>query len=468
MRKIYITLLSAFLFFQLQAQYAHQNIDLLGNFDDPSVQDEPVYGIRYQSCWGWVDPDDNHEYGIIGSTAGTYIIDVTDPINPIQRDYVPHRQNDCIWHEYKTYGKYLYIISDDGGSPTNSLQIADLSYLPDSVHILYDDTTVFVHAHTQYIDGNHWYVASVARRNQVYYPMAVYSLANPLAPVLLRSLSQDYPNISSVHDMFVINDTIYASCAYDGLNIYKYDSVTNHFIQLGSMPGDPNDYNHSSFISRDRSTLYMCIEVPDGRPVHIVDVSDISNPSVISTFATNAGDTPHNPYVIGDVMVLAAYLDGVYMYDVSQPQNPQYIGYFDSHPQNGTSYSGLAYMGAWAAYTDLPSGNLLISDMQYGLFVLDASLAMSAANNKPVAANGISLYPNPVHDQVNLVPEKTVHGNVIAELFSLDGRVVFRQEYDLSSERMISIDTRLFPSGMYQLALQTESGTYFNKVSVLK
>ena len=158
MRKILTLLLLFFVFNSAFAQFAHQNVNLLGTFDDPSVQPESVYGIRYQGCWGYADSLGN-EYGIIGSTAGTYFVDITDPTNPVQKTYIPHRQNDCIWHEYKSYENYLYIISDDGGSPTNSLQIVDMKYLPDSIHMVYDDTTIFVHSHTQYIDGNRWYVA---------------------------------------------------------------------------------------------------------------------------------------------------------------------------------------------------------------------------------------------------------------------------------------------------------------------
>src|ERR1043166_3745674 len=111
----------------LFAQYDHQNISFLSLFDDPAVQPEPNYGIRYQSCWGWVDTSNGREYGIIGSTAGTYIVEVTDPQNPVQRDYVAGRSTQRIWHEYKTYQNYLYVIADGGG---NSLQIIDLSYLP--------------------------------------------------------------------------------------------------------------------------------------------------------------------------------------------------------------------------------------------------------------------------------------------------------------------------------------------------
>ena len=399
MRKIF-TFLFILSFTGARAQYAHQNVDLLGNFDDAAVQPESVYGIRYQGCWGYVDSLGN-EYGIIGSTAGTYIVDVTNPSNPVQHTYIPHRQNDCIWHEYKTYQNYLYIISDDGGSPTNSLQIVDMSYLPDSVHKIYDDTTIFVHAHTQYVDGDRWYVASVTRKNGNFYPMAVYSLANPQSPQLIRALNQDFPNINSVHDMFVIHDTIFASCGYQGLYIFKFDEQNNQFVQLGALPGNSNNYNHSSFISRDHTTLYVCEEVPAGRPIQVVDITDIANPIVLSTFVTNAGDTPHNPYVLDAYLYIAAYSDGVWIYDVSDPHNPVNTGYFDSHPQNGSSYPN-AYEGGWGAYTDLPSGVLLESDMQYGLFVLDKTIAVAVHGIPSASSAGVNTFPNPSAGDISL------------------------------------------------------------------
>src|SRR6185295_8931937 len=110
------------------------------------------------------------------------------------------------------------------------------------------------------------------KSNGTYYSMAVYSLANPQLPVFKRALNSDYPGISTVHDMFVVNDTIYASCANQGLFIYRYNKSTNRFIQISSLPGLSSDYNHASFISKDHKTLYVCIEVPDGRPAQIVDI----------------------------------------------------------------------------------------------------------------------------------------------------------------------------------------------------
>jgi choice-of-anchor B domain-containing protein len=466
MKIFFASLILISVFSTASAQFAHQNIDMLGNFDDPAVQPESVYGIRYQSCWGYVDSLGN-EYGIIGSTAGTYIIDVTDPTNLVEHTYIPHRQNDCIWHEYKTYQNYLYIISDDGGQPTNSLQIADLSYLPDSVHMVHDDTTIFVHAHTQFIDGQRWYVGSVTRKNGVSYSMAVYALDNPEFPILRRALNQDYPNIGGVHDMFVVNDTIYASCGYQGLYIFKYDEQNNQFVQLGALPGNSNNYNHSSFISKDHTTLYVCEEVPAGRPVQVVDITDVSNPSVLSTFYTNQGDTPHNLYVYGDYLVLAAYSDGIWIYDVSSPHNPVNTGYFDSHPQNGTTYNQ-PYEGAWAAYTDLPSGVLLESDMQYGLFTLDKSIAMGEQAASAAAPKGIIAFPNPARDGFGVRFTGMENEPVTVCLLNLEGKVVYEKAFTPSAGQKLVVETGSIAAGLYTLKVASAKNNFVRKISVAK
>jgi hypothetical protein len=294
--------------------------------------------------------------------------------------------------------------------------------------------------------------------------MAVYSLANPQSPLLLRALSQDFPNINSVHDMFVIHDTIFASCGYQGLFIFKYDEQNNQFIQLGALPGDANNYNHSSFISKDHTTLYMCEEVPAGRPVQVVDITDIANPNVLSTFVTNAGDTPHNPYVIGDYLVLAAYSDGTWIYDVSNPHNPVNTGFFDSHPQNGTSYTN-AYEGAWAAYTDLPSGVLLESDMQYGLFTLNKTVATSLPRNTPAPEKGIAAFPNPAHNSFS-IRFNGIDEPVMLTLSAMDGRIVYQAMVSPAAGEKIVLACRDFHSGIYTLQATTAKNIFVKRISI--
>ncbi len=463
MKKTIVFISLLFIISDIHAQYDHQNITLLGHFNDTTVTAEPVYGIRYQSCWGWVDPISSREYGIIGTTSGTYIIEVTNPSTPVVRDYIPGKSTNRIWHEYKTYGNYLYIIADGGN---NTLQIADLSYLPDSVHLLHDTTSIFESAHTLYIDGNRMYVASVSTATGGYSAMNVYSLANPETPVLLRRLDEDYPFISQVHDMYVINDTVYASCGYDGLFIFRYDEPSNRFIQLGSLTTYPDQgYNHSSFLSTDHNILYMTDEVPDGMAVKVIDVSTISSPFVVDTFYSNPGATPHNPYVIDDLLIMAYYQDGIYAYDISNPSMPVLQGYFDTHPQNSPgTYPGPAYQGCWAVYTDLPSGILLASDMQLGLFVLDIS-QLTSIREKGVTEK-ISIYPNPAHTQLKVKLQDSKDAITQVQVTDMSGKLVLEKSSAGTITNQMYLNTENIPSGLYLVRIHTAKGSLAEKIRI--
>ncbi len=464
MKKLLSTSLVMLLSIVSWAQYPHQNINLLGQFDDTTVVAEPVYGIRYQSCWGWVDPVNSREYAIIGSSAGTYIIEVSNPSAPVQRDYIPGKSSARIWHEFKTFGNYLYIISDGGG---NTLQIADLSYLPDSVHLVHDTTSIFDSGHTLYIDGEHMYVASVTPDNGNYSSMNVYSLSNPEFPTLLRRLDQDYPFINQVHDMFVVNDTVYASCGNQGLYIFHYEESSNQFVQLGSLTTYPDQgYNHSSFLSKDHSMLYMCDEVPAGMAVKVVDVTDLIAPTVVDTFYSNPGATPHNPYVIDDLLVMADYQDGVFTYDISNPSAPVKNGYFDTHPQNPAgTYPSPPYQGCWATYTDLPSGILLASDMQLGLFVLDISLLTQV--NENLTAGNLRIYPNPANTELRLENTGKEKKDFKVELLDLSGRTLIVNNWSSNGIADLKLDTHDLPSGFYMLRIQNDQKTISQKVQIV-
>jgi choice-of-anchor B domain-containing protein len=464
MKKIYLLLSILVSVECASAQFTFQNVNLLSDFDDLSVTPEPTYGIRYQSCWGWADTVAHREYGIIGSSSGTFIVEVTDPLNPVQRDYVPAPHGNLIWHEYKTYQNYLYIISDD---PTpNRFQICDLSYLPDSVHVVFDSNSLFSRAHTIYIEGNKMYLASVTASS--YKSMQVYSLANPVAPVLLRSLSQDYPAISQVHDMFVTHDTVYASCANQGLFIFKYDSIANTFSEIGTLTSYPDQgYNHSSVLSKDHTTLYMCDEVPAGLGTKVVDVTTISTATVDTVFYTNPGDTPHNPYVRDNFLYLAAYNDGVYIYDITTPAVPVLAGFFDTHPQNGTIYPD-AYAGCWAVYTDLPSGTLLAADMQMGLFCLDVSQITTGINRPANLNESMMVYPNPAYSSFKVKLNLKADASYTFELLNALGSTVKKviDKNSLSEEIQIPVNT--LPAGIYFAKLITDHKTFVQKINIEK
>lgn len=439
------------------AQYQHENISLVGHWYNPMQIAEPNLGIKYQGVWGWVDTTDNNkEYAIIGSSSGTNIVDVSTPTNPVLIDYVAGKRDQCIWREYKTCGHYLYAISDDP-SP-NSFQIIDLSYLPDSVHVIHDTTSIFERAHTLYVDGNRLYCASVTKGDFQHYSMAVYSLDNPAQPQLLRTLNQDDSLISAVHDMFVRNDTVYASCGYQGLFIYKFNADTT-FSLISSYTSYPDQgYNHSSFLTPDGKSLVFCDEVPRNLPVKVIDVTDLQNISLESSFRSNDGPTPHNPYIIGSHRVVVAYYqDGIQIYDIKNPAAPFRMGYFDTDtldgPQNNYNPDGTTYHGCWGAYVDLPSGLILASDMQNGLFVLDATLALNI-KNKEKETPLISLFPNPAESIINVDFNANTADFIAIDIYDITGR-------KLSSKQ---VKVNVGSNTEQLLVSQLKAGVYIIKV----
>lgn len=471
MKKIYSFIIFAFVTISntSNAQYASQNINLLGHWYNPSELAEPSYGIKYNGCWGWVDTANAMtEYAIIGSSSGTHIIDISNPTSPVERDFVPGRRNQCIWREYKTYGKYLYATSDD--SSPNSFQIMDLSYLPDSVHVVHNGTTFFERCHTIYIDGDKLYCGSVTFPSPGgFSSMIVYSLADPENPNMLRRLNQDYNSIGHVHDMFVRNDTVYASCGYDGLHIYKFNTGTNTFTELNSLTSYPGQgYNHSSFLTQNGKILAFADEVPANMPMKLIDVSDINNISIESTFKSNEGATPHNPYIIGNNRLLVAYYqDGLQIFDISNPSSPVRTGFFDTDTLAGlnTNFTGFTpYHGNWGIYTDLPSGNIVANDMQNGLYVLDATIALGV-NDKFNKENSFVVYPNPTNSNMFLMLNLKQNKELVFEIYDVTGKLISSEKQNQNAGNTTKlIETTNLDVGIYFLKITGNKINFSQKI----
>lgn len=439
------------------AQFASYNMSMYSRWHDANLVAEPNLNIKYNSVWGYKHPVNNREFAILGGTDGTYIIEVSDPVYPILRDYVPGRRNKCIWREYKTYQNYLYAVSDD--SQPNSLQIMDLSFLPDSVHVVHDSDSIFSRSHTIFIDGNKLYGGSVTLANGTFYSMAVFDLSNPTQPQFLRGLNQDYPSIGHVHDMFVRNDTIYASCGYDGFHVYTFNG--SNFTEIGSLTSYPDmGYNHSSWLTDDGKTMVFADEVPADLAVKVIDVSDISDIQVTATFKSNAGATAHNPYIKGNSHVIIAYYqDGVQIYNIENPANPIRTGYFDTYPQNTSGYLNPVYAGNWGAYPFLPSGIILASDMQNGLFILNGNAAL--VGEKEVSDNtvNVSIYPNPANNFiiVSTIGIEEYH----LQISDINGKIVVETSTAISHQ---SIDISNLSKGIYFVKVQSNKKSFVQKL----
>ncbi len=450
-----------------QINYVKQNIELI-SLSTPNFGVGGVDGRLYSGCWGWYQQNKNKEYAICGASNGTYFMDITNPVTPTVCAYVPGKLA-CTWREMKTYKNYCYIISDD--SKPNKFQIVDMQYLPDSVHIVHNGTTYFERGHTIWIDQDKMYIGLVTY-TAGFSPMNVYSLATPSVPVLLRELAADINSsiITEVHDMYVRNDTIYASAGWQGLFILKFNSLTNNFTQLGSYSGYGGAaYNHSSSLSKNGKHLIFCDEVPNSLPMHFVNVQNFGNIQPLQSFKPHPLTTPHNPYMIGnDFAVVACYQDGLYIYDVSQPDNVSVAGYFDTFHQGGVNvgdYFGAAYRGTWGAYPYLPSKIIIAQDMQNGVFLLDATKAFSnrtAIHTNEQEDQNITIYPNPAANFLYVKSHNPEPSLITIE--NLLGQIVFQEKRDPKTHNEIDISS--LDEGSYIVSIYSNKKTIIKKLII--
>ncbi len=374
-------------FFISKAQpYSASNFTLISVISPETYTNS--YNDKYSGCWGWYQAAKNKEYAIAGSSSGTYWVDVTNPVTPTVSAFRPGKITTTVWREIKTYQNYCYVVSDDGGP--NSFQIFDMQYLPDSVHKVYDSQALFKRGHTLWVDGNKLYVAGITYSNNANSSMNVYSLATPTAPTLIRKLSQDAPFISYVHDMYVRNDTVYASCGNQGLYVFQLSTPSNTFTQLGSLTSySSSGFNHSSCLTPNGQTLVFTDEVPAGLPFKTANVSNLSNIQVLATANQFSQGTPHNVFVVNNQYVfLSSYVDGTQLYDISNPSTPTLAGWFDTFPQGGgnnNNWTVDSYDGQWGMYPYFPSKNIFALDQYNGIFMLKTSLYQNTAGTPTVS-----------------------------------------------------------------------------------
>ncbi|MDP7567570.1 MAG: choice-of-anchor B family protein [Flavobacteriales bacterium] len=416
---------------------AQQTGTLLYNWQDTNLVGSLAYNNTYNECWGL--EVNGSEIAIIGSTDGTHFFDVTDPANATQVAYVAgaYQGGGVIHRDYHDFQGYLYVVCDEGSSST--LQIIDISTLPDSVTTVYDSNALFTKSHNIYIDTATAKLYACASNTA----MDVYDLHTPTAPELIYS----YNGVGHVHDAFVRNDSAYLNCGNDGFRIFDFSTVNQMGDQptlLGTLTSYPDaGYNHSGWLSDD-GTVYAMQDENHGYDVKLLDVSDFNNISVLSTFSSGVDpqSMAHNGIIKGDNLYIPYYHDGLRVFDISDPTNPVQTWEYDTYAPS----SHASYKGAWGVYPYLPSGNIIVSDMQTGLYIIDMTSGTTHIIETSISNN---IYPNPAKSQ--FIIENNSADNL--KLFnSLGAEVMSKKLYN----NQTTINRGNLANGLYFYSLNKE------------
>ena len=333
-----------------------ENINLLSNLIFPVS-----YG-ELNDIWGYSDGMGN-EYALVGLENGVAVVDVTNPSLPVEVFYAPGVNN--FWRDLKVWDNHVYITNE----ANDGLMIIDLSNLPGTltstdVSNFTGNTFPFITAHNLYIDENGiCYVMGSRDTLGATVGTIILDLTNdPKNPVELGVYTDFY-----LHDGMVRGDTLWGAAINNGFFAVIDVSDKANPITLATH-STPNFFTHNCWISDDGETLFTTDEVNNAF-VSAFDVSDLSNITELDRIQSSPGEnvTPHNTYFINGYLVTSYYVDGVTIHDVADPSNMIEIGHYDTSP----TFSGSSSNGCWGVYPYLPSGIIIASDIENGLFVLD-------------------------------------------------------------------------------------------------
>lgn len=358
--------------------------------------------------WAYVSPS-GREYAILGLRVGTGFVDVTNPWSPVIVGAISDASS--IWSDMKTYGHYAYNMNESGGG----MQIIDLSQIdpPARTVTLVGTLSNPQTAHTMAVnvDSGHAYLCG-SNLNPGKVRLVAVSLADPAVPVIVgQSLESMYVHaaqvVSYTSGPYAGREIAFCYCGSAGLKILDVTNKANMFT-MSTIVYPNTSYCHQGELTEDRRYVLIDDELDENNGLaattttYVVNVENLSSPQFVTSFTNGQPAIDHNQMIRGDFTYQANYTTGLRIYDISNVNNAHEVGYFDTYPFNNSR----SFNGAWGVYSRLPSGVVLISDMQGGLFVLNPADAVGvncAAPDAPIAEAN----PIPKNRYITVVPQSS-------------------------------------------------------------
>ena len=321
-------------------------------------------------CWGYVAPS-GREYALVGTGSGTAFVEVTDPSNPDVVAIIAGPPS--LWRDIKVYDHYAYAVSEGG----SGIQVIDMGAIDSGVVTLVNTVlgggSTATHNVAINVDSGYLYRCGGGGGG-----LRIYNLANPASPSYVSSWGNRY-----VHDAQIVS---YTSGPYAGREIafvcsgygnggtqtrFEVLDVTNkgNIFTRSTVFYSNAAYSHQVWVDEQRQYAYLNDELDEGpsdtRTI-VIDISNLDNTSQATEFTNGRPAIGHNLYMRGDFVFEANYRSGLRIFDASNRTNPVETAYFDTYPTDDRA----EFNGLWSCFPFFPSGTVLGSDRERGLFVL--------------------------------------------------------------------------------------------------
>lgn len=380
--------------FLLQATIVYSqnyNVELLSNvrFTD-----------ECSNIWGYAA--NGKEYAIIGRLTGTSIFDITDAKNPKLLRFIPGARSQ--WREIKTWKDRVYVVADQG---QDGLLIINMSKAPEISFVFYrpmvtiNDPVLNIHktdflnrAHTLYIDEKGF---CYLNGGNLHFGVAMFDLnKNPDSPEFTGIFNPSY-----AHDAFARHDTFWSADIIAGeFTVWNLKDKKNPVKLTSQQTGFA--FTHNIWLSDDGHYAFTTDERANAF-VEAYDVSNLNNITLVDKYRSRTtkvrGTIPHNTHYHNNFLVTSYYTDGFTIVDASNPAHLVEVGAYDTYPAGEEDFHG-----CWGVYPYLPSGNIIASDIEFGLFVFKPNYKKAGYLKGVVKDSITGIVLDNVKIKIDLVP----------------------------------------------------------------
>lgn len=306
-------------------------------------------GANCNDIWGYVAPNGD-EYALVGTTSGLVVYNCVDPKAPYQTGFFPGPAS--LWRDVKAYGNYAYVVTEGGGG----IQIIDLNDPENPSLVKTWKQNDFSNAHNIAVDEGTGvlYVCGTSGGMRMY-----DASASATSPPHVATYNTQY-----VHDLHIQDGWAHLAEIYDGrYRILDVNNLGN--MQTRDRQQTPGRFTHSAWANED-NTLCMTTDEVNGGRVALYDISSKTNIQYRDDWTPDVNTIPHNAFILGDYAYVSWYTEGLIVLDISDPYNIKKHASYDTSAYT----AGAGYHGAWGVYPFQPSGNIYISDMEEGFYIL--------------------------------------------------------------------------------------------------
>ncbi|TDJ56287.1 MAG: choice-of-anchor B family protein [Gemmatimonadetes bacterium] len=350
-------------------------------------------GVLLNDLWGWTDPETGREYAIVGRFDATVFIDITDPTNPVWLGELPMHEGAQanFWRDMKVYADHVFIVADGAG--LHGMQVFDLRQLRSvtTTPAMFEETAHYdgiASSHNIVINEETGYAYAVGASGGgetcggAFHMINIQDPSNPTFAGCFGDTNAGRRGTGYTHD---------AQCVlyhgpdedYQGKEICFGSSETaltiadvtdkDNPVAIAAASYPNVGYAHQGWLTDDHRFFYLNDEIDElsqelqGTRTLIWDLTDLDDPIMVKEHFGTTKSSDHNLYVRGNLMYQSNYVSGLRVLDISDPENPVEVGFFDTVPFGD---NGPGFGGSWSNYPFFESGTIVVTSSREGVFLL--------------------------------------------------------------------------------------------------